>query len=49
MQPLDAFAALLVAHDITQVADIRSVPRSRRRPQFDTDALAGSLPERGAA
>ena len=48
-QPLDAFVALLVAHDITQVADIRTVPRSRRHPQFDTDALARSLPERGVA
>jgi uncharacterized protein (DUF488 family) len=47
--PLDAFVALLVAHEITQVADIRTVPRSRRHPQFDTDALARSLPERGVA
>jgi uncharacterized protein (DUF488 family) len=46
-QPLDTFVALLVAHDIAQVADIRTVPRSRRHPQFDTDALAQSLPERG--
>jgi uncharacterized protein (DUF488 family) len=47
--PLDAFVALLVAHDIAQVADIRTVPRSRRHPHFDTDALARSLPERGVA
>jgi uncharacterized protein (DUF488 family) len=46
---LDAFVALLVAHDIAQVADIRTVPRSRRHPHFDTDALAGSLPRRGVA
>jgi uncharacterized protein (DUF488 family) len=48
-QPLDALVALLAAHDVTQVADIRTVPRSRRHPQFDTDALARSLPERGVA
>jgi uncharacterized protein (DUF488 family) len=48
-QPLGAFVALLVAHDIAQVADIRTVPRSRRHPQFDTGALARSLPERGVA
>jgi uncharacterized protein (DUF488 family) len=48
-QPLDAFVALLVAHDIAQVADIRTVPRSRRHPHFDTDALAQSLSERGVA
>jgi uncharacterized protein (DUF488 family) len=48
-QSLDAFVALLAACDIAQVADIRTVPRSRRQPQFDTDALARSLPERGVA
>jgi uncharacterized protein (DUF488 family) len=48
-QPLAAFVALLVAHDIAQVADIRTVPRSRHHPHFDTDALARSLPERGVA
>jgi uncharacterized protein (DUF488 family) len=47
--PLDAFVALLAVHDIAQVADIRSVPTSRRHPHFDTDALARSLPERGVA
>lgn len=47
--PLDAFVALLAAHDIAQVADVRTVPRSRRHPHFDTDALARSLPERGVA
>jgi uncharacterized protein (DUF488 family) len=47
--PLDAFVALLIAHDIAQVADIRTVPRSRRQPHFDSDALARSLPERGVA
>ncbi len=46
---LDAFAGLLGAHQIAQVADIRTVPRSRRSPQFDTHALAVSLPERGVA
>jgi uncharacterized protein (DUF488 family) len=48
-QPFDAFVALLAACDIAQVADIRAVPRSRRQPQFDTDALARRLPERGVA
>lgn len=47
--PLEAFVALLVAHDIAQVADIRTVPRSRRLPHFDTEALARSLPEHGVA
>jgi uncharacterized protein (DUF488 family) len=46
---IDAFVALLVAHDIAQVADIRTVPKSRRHPHFHIDALARSLPERGLA
>jgi uncharacterized protein (DUF488 family) len=47
--PLERFVAMLLAHEIAQVADIRSVPRSRRHPHFDTDALTRSLPERGLA
>jgi uncharacterized protein (DUF488 family) len=39
--------ALLAALEIAQVADVRRVPRSRRHPHFDTDALACSLPEHG--
>jgi uncharacterized protein (DUF488 family) len=46
---LDAFVGLLGEHEITQVADIRTVPRSRRHPHFDTGALAASLPEHGVA
>ena len=46
---IDGFVALLVAHDMAQVADIRTVPKSRRHPQFHADALARSLPERGLA
>jgi uncharacterized protein (DUF488 family) len=44
---IDAFVALLVAHDISQVADIRTVPKSGRHPHFRADALPRSLPERG--
>jgi uncharacterized protein (DUF488 family) len=47
--PFDAFMALLVAHGIAQVADIRTVPKSRRHPHFHTDELARSLPEREVA
>ena len=46
---LERFATLLAAHEIAQVADIRTVPKSRRHPHFDTDALARSLPERAVA
>jgi uncharacterized protein (DUF488 family) len=45
--PFDAFTALLDAHGIAHVADVRTVPRSRRHPQFQTAALAQELPARG--
>lgn len=44
---LDAFVRLLVAHGITQLADVRTVPRSRRWPHFGSDQLAASLPAHG--
>jgi uncharacterized protein (DUF488 family) len=43
----EEFVALLQAHDIRQLADIRRVPRSRRHPQFTADALAATLPSHG--
>jgi uncharacterized protein (DUF488 family) len=46
---LERLVDLLRSHAIEQVADIRTVPRSRRHPQFERDALARSLPERGIA
>ena len=46
---LDDFISLLKAHGVTQLADIRSVPRSRRHPHFAADALSVSLPAVGIA
>jgi uncharacterized protein (DUF488 family) len=46
---LDELVALLRAHGIACVVDIRSVPRSRRNPQFDTTALRRDLRARGLA
>ena len=40
---LDVFIALLASHGVRQLADIRTVPRSRRHPHFAADALARSL------
>ena len=45
--PLDGFLALLGAHRISAVADVRSAPRSRFNPQFDREALAAALEARG--
>jgi uncharacterized protein (DUF488 family) len=44
---LDEFVALLRAHGVTQLADVRTVPKSARHPHFRGDALARSLPEHG--
>jgi uncharacterized protein (DUF488 family) len=43
----DDFLALVRAHGIAQVADIRKVPRSRRHPHFSGDALAPALARHG--
>jgi hypothetical protein len=42
-RPLDEFAALLRAHGVGRVADVRSVPRSRHNPQFNKDVLGKYL------
>ena len=44
---LDDFIALLAAHGVRQLVDIRAVPRSRRHPHFSGDALSTSLPAAG--
>jgi uncharacterized protein (DUF488 family) len=44
---LDEFIALLAAHGVRQLVDIRSMPRSRRHPHFSSDALSASLGDRG--
>jgi uncharacterized protein (DUF488 family) len=46
-RPLDDFVALLTAYGIEALVDIRTVPKSRHNPQFNRDALAESLPDRG--
>jgi uncharacterized protein (DUF488 family) len=46
---LDAFVGLLRAHEIALVADVRTVPKSRRMPWFAGHELARSLPSQGIA
>jgi uncharacterized protein (DUF488 family) len=48
-RPLADFLALLAAHGIEQLVDIRSIPRSRRHPHFASDKLAASLQDAGIA
>ncbi|MGA9633072.1 MAG: DUF488 domain-containing protein, partial [Candidatus Acidiferrales bacterium] len=42
-RPISEFLDLLRAQGIRQLIDIRTIPTSRRNPQFNTDALAASL------
>jgi len=41
--PIDEFLALLQEVDVDLLVDVRSIPRSRTNPQFNADALPGSL------
>jgi uncharacterized protein (DUF488 family) len=43
IRPIDEFLALLGAHRIEKVVDVRTIPRSRHNPQYDQTALRGSL------
>ena len=42
-RPLEEFLELLAAHGVEQLMDVRAIPKSRRHPQYNTDALAASL------
>jgi uncharacterized protein (DUF488 family) len=41
--PLDEFIAMLRAHGIQRVIDIRTIPKSRHNPQFNGEELARRL------
>lgn len=45
--PLELFIKLLKNNGVTQLVDIRTVPRSRHNPQYEQTALEKSLPEAG--
>jgi uncharacterized protein (DUF488 family) len=42
-RPIEEFLALLQAHDVNLLVDVRTVPRSRHNPQFNLDTLPESL------
>jgi uncharacterized protein (DUF488 family) len=46
-RPIGEFTDLLRAHEICLLVDVRTIPRSRYNPQFNTDTLAQSLREAG--
>jgi len=39
----DEFVALLAAHAIRRLVDVRTIPRSRHNPQFNSDRLPKTL------
>jgi uncharacterized protein (DUF488 family) len=45
--PMEKFIEILRAHGVECVVDIRTVPRSRRNPQFEQQSLSASLPASG--
>lgn len=48
-RPLDEFLALLQSHGIRRLVDVRTIPRSRHNPQFNSDRLAKGLKKAGLA
>lgn len=48
-RPLADFIALLQAHGVTRLVDVRTIPRSRHNPQFNRDTLPGALQAAGIA
>ncbi len=44
---IEEFAAMLAAHGIEQVMDVRTIPKSRHNPQYNGDTLEKSLKEHG--
>lgn len=44
---MEEFLALLQAHAIEELADVRSIPKSRHCPQFNTDVFAETLRSAG--
>jgi len=47
IHPIEEFIALLRQAGIQCLVDVRSIPRSRRNPQFNIEALPGSLAAAG--
>lgn len=46
---IEEFIALLWTNEVSEVIDVRTIPRSRHNPQFNFDALPASLAAAGIA
>jgi uncharacterized protein (DUF488 family) len=49
IHPIHEFIELLRRHGVERLIDIRTIPRSRRNPQFNRETLAKSLEQEGIA
>ena len=47
VRPLADLIALLTAHSVAKLVDVRTVPRSRTNPQFNLDTLPAALAANG--
>ncbi|HEY4359332.1 MAG TPA: DUF488 domain-containing protein [Bryobacteraceae bacterium] len=45
--PIEEFLALIEAHGVRQIVDVRTIPKSRRNPQFNSEELRESLAAQG--
>src|SRR5580698_10541569 len=46
-RPLDQLIAMLQAHGVDLLVDVRTIPKSRHNPQFNTDSLPAPLRQAG--
>lgn len=46
---LEELIALLRAHAVTSLVDVRTIPRSRRNPQFNVETLEEKMPQANIA
>lgn len=46
-RPIDDFIAMLTAHGVGEIVDVRTIPRSRHNPQFNRERLPGALEKAG--
>lgn len=47
--PIEEFIGMLQSQGVRQLVDVRTIPKSRRNPQFNKENLAVSLEEKGIA
>jgi uncharacterized protein (DUF488 family) len=45
--PVEKFLATLEAHGVRQLVDVRTIPKSRRNPQFGQEELTATLAQHG--